>query len=66
MTDEDKTHKKNTHKKYYKIYDETNKEKVISKPSEKNKKQCNICNSLITRNKMNRHQETEMCNKKSL
>ena len=33
---------------------------------ETKKKHCNICNSLITGNKMNRHKETYIRKKKSL
>ena len=40
--------------------------KRTKKTKQSGKIQCNICNSMITRNKLNRHQETEMCNNKSL
>ena len=47
-------------KKYY----EKNKEQIIAQQSEKI--QCSICNSMITRNKMIRHQKTDICKKKAL
>ena len=59
-----KAQQKDTQYEDYKRYYEANRENVISKQSDKI--QCNICNSLITRHKMNRHQETEICKKTSL
>ena len=41
-----------------------NKEQVILQQSENI--HCNICNSLIKRNTMNRHPETDICKKKAL
>ena len=62
MWDEDrKAHQEDIQYTYYKRYYESNKDKVISKQSENI--ECNIWNSLITRNKMNRHQEAEICKK---
>ena len=54
---------KNKQKEYCKRYYESNKDKVIAQQSEKI--ECNICKSLITRNKMNRHQQTDICKKKA-
>ena len=65
MSDEDrKAQQKDKQYEYYKRYYESNKEKIISKQSEKI--QCNVCNSLITRSKMNRHRETGIRKKKLL
>jgi len=61
--EEKKTEQTNKQHEYYKRYYDTNKEKVISQQSEKT--QCNLCNSLVSRNKMNRHQLTNICKKKS-
>jgi len=55
---------KEKQKEHCKKYYESNKEKVISQQSEKI--ECSVCKSLITRNKMNRHQLTDICKKKAL
>ena len=41
-----------------------NKEQLISQ--QRDKIHCNICNSLKARDKVNRHQDTKVCEKKSL
>ena len=56
--------KRTTTKKHCKTYYERHREQVISQQREQI--HCNICNSLITRNRMNRHQETELCKQKAL
>ena len=55
---------KGKQKEYCKKYYANNKEQVITQQREKIA--CNICNSLITRNKMIRHQQTDICKKKAL
>ena len=55
---------KEKQKEYSKTYYDNHKEKVIAQQSEKI--ECSICKSLITRNKMNRHQQTDVCKKKAL
>jgi len=65
MSEEDKkTQQKDKQHEYYKRYYDTNRHKVIAQQCEKI--QCNLCNSLIMRCNLNRHQETEICKKKSL
>ncbi len=60
---EKNTQLKDKQKEYCKRYYESNKDKVIAQQSEKI--ECNICKSLISRNKINRHQQTDICKKKA-
>jgi len=58
MTDEEKKAKERKRHQYYKRYYETHKNKAIEQQCEKI--QCYLCSSMITINKMNRHQQTDM------